>query len=90
MFHNFSRSTIFIQEVFLSEIGVLTLFTNLIYLSCSFIKLYERRVDFVNNVTIALSNEEMTKINFIDLKKLWNFVVKNFLIWIHLGLQNVF
>jgi hypothetical protein len=24
----------------------------------------------VNNVTIALSNEEMTKINFIDLEKL--------------------
>jgi hypothetical protein len=68
---------------------VLTLFTNLISLSRSFIKLYERRIDFVNNVTIALSNEEITKINFMDLEKLWNFVVKNFLIWIHLGLQNV-
>jgi hypothetical protein len=49
---------------------VLTLFTNLIHFSCSFMKLYERRVDFVNNVTIVLSNEEMIKINFIDLEKL--------------------
>jgi hypothetical protein len=37
-------------------------------------------VDFMNNVTIALSNEEMTKIKFIDLKKLYNFVVENFFI----------
>jgi hypothetical protein len=46
-------------------------------------------VDFMNNVTIALSNEEMTKIKFIDLKKLYNFVVENFFIWINLLLQNV-
>jgi len=30
----------------------------------------------------------MTKINVVDLEKLYNFVVKNFLIWIRLGLQN--
>jgi len=30
----------------------------------------------------------MIKINVVDLEKLYNFVVKNFLIWIRLGLQN--
>ena len=30
----------------------------------------------------------MIKINVVDLKTLYNFVVKTFLIWIHLGLQN--
>jgi hypothetical protein len=49
---------------------VLTLFTNLIYLFCSFMKLYERHIDFVNNVIITLSNEEMTNIKFLDLEKL--------------------
>jgi hypothetical protein len=39
-----------------------------------------RDVDFVNNVTIALLNEEMTKINVVDLTKLYNFVVENFFI----------
>jgi hypothetical protein len=31
-------------------------------------------------VTIALSNEEMTKIKIVDLKKLYKFVVENFFI----------
>jgi hypothetical protein len=31
-------------------------------------------VNFVNNVTITLSDEEMTKIKFIDLDELYNFV----------------
>jgi hypothetical protein len=39
-----------------------------------------RDVDFVNNVTIALSNEEMTKTKVVDLEKLYNFVVENFFI----------
>ena len=30
----------------------------------------------------------MIKINIVDLEKLYNFVVKHFLIWIRLGLQN--
>ena len=30
----------------------------------------------MNNVIIALSNEEMIKINFVDLEKLYNFVVE--------------
>jgi hypothetical protein len=58
---------------------VLTLFTNLIYFSCSFIK-FIRDVDFVNSVTIALSNEEMTKIKFVDIKKFYKFIVENFFI----------
>ena len=39
-----------------------------------------RDVDFMNNVIIALSNKEMTKINFVDLEKLYNFVVEKFFI----------
>ena len=48
-----------------------------------------RDVDFMNNVIVALSNEEMTKINFVDLETLYNFVVEIFFIWIHLGPQKV-
>ena len=48
-----------------------------------------RDVDFMNNVIVALSNEEMTKINFVDLEKLYNFVVEKFFIWIHLGPQKL-
>ena len=39
-----------------------------------------REVDFMNNVIVALSNEEMTKINFVDLEKLYKFVVEKFFI----------
>jgi hypothetical protein len=39
-----------------------------------------RDVDFVNNITIALSNEEMTTTKVVDLEKLYNFVVENFFI----------
>jgi len=51
-------------------------------------KLYERDVKFLNKFILPLSNKEMIKINVVDLEKLYNFVVKNFLIWIRLGLQN--
>ena len=34
-----------------------------------------RDIDFVNNVTIALSNEEMIKIKAVHLEKLYEFVV---------------
>jgi len=40
-------------------------------------KLYERHVDFVNNVTIALSKKERTKINVVYIEKLYNFIVEN-------------
>jgi hypothetical protein len=40
---------------------VLTLFTNLIHLSYSFIN-YERYIDFMNKFTFILSYEEMIKI----------------------------
>ena len=39
-----------------------------------------RDVDFMSNDIVALSNEEMTKINFVDLEKLYNFVVEKFFI----------
>ena len=32
-------------------------------------------VNFVNNVTIVLLNEDRTKIKVVDLEKLYNFVV---------------
>jgi hypothetical protein len=41
-------------------------------------KLYVRYVNFVNNVTIALLDEEMTKIKVIDLDELYNFVIDDF------------
>ena len=34
-----------------------------------------------------ISDEETTKMKVVDLEKLWNFVVDNFLIWIQLELQ---
>ena len=39
-----------------------------------------RDVYFMNNVIVALSNEEMIKINFVGLEKLYNFVVEKFFI----------
>jgi len=58
---------------------VLTFFTNLIYLYCSFIN-YKRDVKFMNKFIFTLSNEEMTKINVVDLEKLYKFVIENFFI----------
>ena len=48
-----------------------------------------RDVDFMNNVIVALPNEQINKINFVDLEKLYNFVVEKFFIWIHLGSQKL-
>ena len=42
----------------------------------------------MNKFIFTLSNEEMTKINVVDLEKLYKFVIENFFIWIRLGLQN--
>ena len=38
----------------------------------------------MNNFFLTLSNEEMTKINIIDLVRLYNLVVENFSIYIYL------
>ena len=43
----------------------------------------------MNNVTITLSDEEMTKIKVIDFDELYNFVVDDFFIWNHLVFKNV-
>ena len=40
-------------------------------------KVEERYIRFVNNVTTTMSDDQMTKINFIDLEMLRNFVVGN-------------
>ena len=45
-------------------------YSQILYLSRGFMKLYERDIDFVNNIIITLSNEEMTKIKVVDLEKL--------------------
>jgi hypothetical protein len=58
---------------------ILILFTNLIYLSYSFIK-YERDICFVNKFTFILSNKEMSKTRIVHLDELYNFVVKNIFI----------
>jgi hypothetical protein len=74
--YNFSRSTTFIfghLVIYSFDIVVVTLFTSLIYLSCIH-KLYERYVNFVNNVTITLWNKEMTKIKVVDLDEFYNFM----------------
>jgi len=36
-----------------------------------------------------MSDEQMTKLNFVDLEKLWNFVVGSILIWNHLVMQKL-
>ena len=52
-------------------------------------KPYTIYVNFVNNIAIALSDEKMTKIKVIDLDKLYNFVVDDFLSWNHLVFENI-
>jgi hypothetical protein len=61
-----------------SNIVVVILLTNLIYLSCSFIN-YKRDINFVNKFNFILSYEEMAKINSVHLDELCNFVVENLL-----------
>ena len=36
----------------------------------SFMKVEEGYIRFVNNITTTMSDEQMTKINFVDLEKL--------------------
>ena len=36
----------------------------------NFMKVEERYIRFMNNVTTIMSDEQMTKINFVDLEKL--------------------
>jgi hypothetical protein len=42
-------------------------------------KLQERNVNFVNNVTITISDEEMINIKVVDLHESYNFYVHDFL-----------
>jgi hypothetical protein len=78
--YNFSRSTTFILVICSSDIVVATLFRKLRDLSSSLHETIYRDVDFMNNVNITLSNEEITNTKVVDLEKLYNFVVKHFLI----------
>ena len=52
-------------------------------------KLEDKYIRFVNNITTTISDEQMIKIKFVDFQKLYNFVVVNISIWINLLLQNV-
>jgi hypothetical protein len=54
-----------------------------------FPKLYKRDVKIVNNITITLSDEQMTKIQVVDLDELYNFYVYDFFGSSLLLLQNV-
>jgi hypothetical protein len=63
-----------------SDIVVATLFRKLRDLSSSLHETIYRDVDFMNNVNVTLSNEEMNNTKVVDLEKLYNFVVKHFLI----------
>jgi intein/homing endonuclease len=52
------------------------------------VKLEERYVRFMNNITTIISDEQKTKIKVVDLDKLKNFVVDNSLIGNHLIKEN--
>ena len=43
-------------------------------------KPYRRYVQFVNNITFTLSDEQIIKIKIVDLDGLYNFVVDDFLV----------
>jgi hypothetical protein len=78
-FYNLPISTKFFfgcLVIYSSNMMVLTLLTNLIHLSCSFIN-YERDISFVNKFTFILSYEKITKSKIVHLDKLYNFIVEN-------------
>ena len=67
--------------VFPYDVVRVTLFTNLIGLSYSFRNYNSmREMDFMNNIHMNLSNEEMTKIKVLHIDKAYNFIVQHFLI----------
>ena len=80
--YNFLRSTKFILIISSFDKATITLFIKSTYLISlvSFMKVEEGYIRFVNNVTTTMSDEQMTKINFVDLEKLYNFVVEKFFI----------
>jgi hypothetical protein len=57
-----------------SDINIVHIFYIFSY---SFMKPYEKDVDFVNNVIITFTNEDMTKIKVVDLKEIYNFYIHN-------------
>jgi hypothetical protein len=73
-----SRSTTFIWVISSSNKVIVTLFTKFTSLSYSFMKPYERYVKFMNNITITLSDKEMTKIKVVHLDEFYHFVVDDF------------
>ena len=77
--YNFSRSITFILVISSFDKAIVTLFTKSTCL-ISFMKVEEKYIKFVNNVTTTISDEQITKIKVVDLQKLYNFIVEHFLI----------
>jgi hypothetical protein len=55
----------------------------------SFMKPYERYINFVNNVITTLLNRQMNKIKVKDLDELFNFSIHHFFRWNHLEFKNL-
>ena len=51
-------------------------------------KLPERDVNFVNNITTTISDEQMTKIKVVNLDEFYNFYVRDIFSWSHLMFEN--
>jgi hypothetical protein len=66
--NNYKISTSFILDICSSDVVVITVFANLYIFSTD--------IDFVNNITITLSNKEMTHNK--NSTSLRNFIVKSF------------
>jgi hypothetical protein len=59
-----------------------------IYLLYSFMKLYDRSIKFVKNVTTTVPSDQVTlNMEVVDHEKLWNIVVYNFLYEIILSMK---
>lgn len=86
-FYNFSRCPNFTMVVFYFDKVIIMLCTNRIRLSYNFIKFEMRCIRFVQNVTTAISDEEITNTKVVALHKLHNLVISNFLVLVNFGHQ---
>ncbi len=75
--YNSSGSITFILVISSSDKVIVTLFIKFTYISFGFIN-YKRDVNFMNNITITLSDKEMTKIKIVCLDEFYNFYVHDF------------
>jgi hypothetical protein len=66
----------YFDHLFIQQSATIHCSQNL-YLSYSYIN-YKRDAKFVNNVTITLSNEEITKIKGVDIDRFYSFMFMSF------------